>query len=353
MRKYFVYFAMMGAVALSGCTIDFNLGSSASKGPDGGVYKSATKGSVWQQKSLIPTTSGKPSNISALNANALVMDPTDSNTLYFAAADNGLFYTYDGGENWWPVNALKGYNITTLAVDPKARCTIYAASANRLLKTSDCGRSWLQTYYDNELDVAVTSIAIDQYDSQLMYIGTSRGDIIFSADAGKTWRALNRFDHQIKKIMISPADSRLMFVATVQNGLFRSDDRGQTWHDLKETLKKFDDSDRFRDLYLSRVRPGLMILATNYGLLKSVNNGDDWTALILITPEKEATINSVVVSETNPEEIYYVTNTTFYGSADGGNNWATKKLPSNRAGRTLIADPNQAGVLYLAVRQLN
>lgn len=353
MRTYLTIVCLAGAVMLSGCTINFNLGGGKNTGPDGGVYKSLTKGSAWQQKSLIPTSTGKPNSISNLNANTLVMDPTDSNTLYFAAADNGLFTSYDGAENWWPVSALKNYNITSVSVDPKARCTVYAASTNRLLKTTDCGRSWLQTYYDNELDVAVSSIAIDQTDSQLIYIGTSRGDIIFSSDGGKTWRALTRLDHPVKEVLISPVDSRLVFAATAQDGLFRSDDRGQTWHSLEEALEDFDDSNQFRDLYISRVRPGLIIMATNYGLLKSINNGDDWSALALITPEKEATINSVVISETDPNEIYYVTNTTFYGTADGGENWATKKLPSARSGRTLVGDPNQPGILYLAVRHLN
>jgi photosystem II stability/assembly factor-like uncharacterized protein len=220
------------------------------------------------------------------------------------------------------------------------------------MKSSDCSRTWQQTYYDNALDVWVSSIAIDHYDSHNVFIGTSRGEVIGSSDYGKSWRTLGRLNDKVRKVVVNPADSRIMYAATERKSLFRSTDKGETWVSLEDALKEFPDSGRFRDLYVSKVQPGLVILATNYGLIKSINSGDDWTALKLITPEKDATINAVVISEKNPREIYYVTNTTFYGTNDGGDNWTTKKLPSARAGWNLVADPNDAAIMYLSVKQI-
>lgn len=340
---------LAGVVMLSGCTLSFG-GSSA--GPDGGIFKSASKGASWQSKSLIASVSGRPGSMTGLNTNAMAMDPSDHKALYYAPAENGLFYSYDGAESWQQVPALREVNISAIAVDPNSKCVIYAASQNRLLKTNDCARTWEQTYYDNQPEVTVSALAIDHYDSSIVYIGTSRGEILQSGDGGKSWNVSNRFEDQVKKIAISPADSRILFVATNRKGLFRSVDRGATWVSLADVMKDYPDSGQFRDLYLSRAEPGLMILATNYGLLKSNNNGDGWVALKLLTPEKEAVINSVIISEAKTSEIYYVTNTTFYGTADDGENWATKKLPSNRAGKLLLGDPQEATTLYLGVKAL-
>lgn len=354
MRKkhYLIFASLIAVVTLSGCTINLGFGGGA-KGPDGGIYKTTNKGETWVQKSLIPTTAGRPGVINSFDAGVLVPDPSDTNALYYGTLENGLFYSYDAADEWNPVTKLGPVTINSISVDPQNKCTIYVAIANKVMKSEDCSRTWEQSYYDNQLDVTVDNVLVDHYDSRNVYIGTSRGEIIASSDYGKSWRTLNRFEDKVKKIIIAPSDSRVIFVATEKKGLFRSRDKGQSWESLAEQLKEFPDSNRFRDLYVSKVQPGLVILANNYGLVKSINFGDDWTGIKLITPEKEATINAVAISEQDAKQIFYITNTTFYSTTDGGDNWTTKKLPSTRAGWDLIVDPTNSNVLYLAVHHIN
>jgi len=343
---------VVALTVLSGCTVNLGFGG-GSKGPDGGVFKTTTKGEAWDSKALVPTTSGRPGAINNFDASVMALDPSDSKALYYGTFENGLMYSYDGGDEWFPVISLGRVTISALAVDPADKCSIYAAIDNKVMKSEDCSRTWTQTYFDNELDVKVSSIAIDGYDSRNVYIGTSRGEIIASSDYGKSWRTLNRFEDKVKKVVVAPADSRVIFVATERRGLFRTMDKGTTWISLEEALNEFPDANRFRDLYASKGQPGFVLLATNYGLVKTINYGDDWTALTLITPEKEATINAAIVSEQNSQEIFYITNTTFYGSSDGGANWTTKKLPSARSGWNLLADPKDINTMYLGVRNIN
>ncbi len=348
--KIFGFSTLLVSLAiLSGCTINFG---SKSTGPDGAIFKTTNQGETWQQKALIPTTSGQPNSISSLNTNVLVIDPSDQRALYYGTVDNGLFYTYDGANGWWSVSPLGKVTINAIAVDPQNKCIIYAAIDNRVIKSSDCSRTWEQIYFDNKLDLLISSIMIDHYDSRNVYIGTSRGEVIVSNDYGKSWRTLNRFDDKVVRIMIAPSDSRIIFAATERISLWRSNDKGETWVSLAENLKDFPDSNRFRDLAISKLQPGFMILANNYGLVKSINYGDDWTAIKLITPEKEAIINSVAISEQDTNKIFYTTNTTFYKTVDGGENWTTKKLPSARAGWKLLIDSQDDKVMYLGVRQL-
>lgn len=351
MKKIILPAILVFSLILSGCSINIGSNKTTTKA-DGGVFKSITKGSNWIQKPAIPSNTGKPGSIADRGSTTMVIDPSDNKAIYFGSTEGGMYYSYDAAENWFPVKAIGDALIKGIAIDPSNKCILYAATANRLLKTVDCSRTWQQTYFDNDLTVGVTTVAVDSYDSKIVYIGTSRGEIIQSTDSGKSWRVLNRFDNDLRKIQLGPTDSRLIFVATESKGLFRSVDRGVTWESLQDKLKDFKDNRRFRDLFLSSTQPGFMILATKYGLLKSINNGDDWVALELITPESEATINSVITNPTNPQEMYYVTNTTFYGSVDGGIKWASKKLPTSRGGNILLSDPKEPTVLYLSTNAL-
>lgn len=351
MKKLTLLSSVMIILTLSGCTINFGTKKTAT-GPDGGVFKSVNSGSTWLQKSLISTTLGKAGTIANSGSTILAIDPSDNKALYYGTTEGGVFYTYDGGESWKEMPALKGALISNFAIDPSSKCVLYASTTNKLLKSTDCGRSWIQTYFDNDLNTKVSALAIDHYDTNIVYIGTSRGEIIESLDGGKSWQTINRFDNNVKKILIGPADSRILFVATESKGIFRSTDKGVNWLSLNEALKEFPDNRKYRDIFVSSAQPGFVILATRYGLLKSINNGDDWIALKLITPESEATINSVITHPQKTEEIYYITSTTFYGSVDSGANWASKKLPSSRPGQQLLADPQDPSTLYLTFTQV-
>jgi len=336
--------------ATTGCTISFR--TKGGGGYDGGVYKTTNKGNSWQQRSLIPTISGQPRSIGGINVSSLAMDPSDNKAIYFGSQDNGLFYTYDGANNWRVATELGRITIKAVAVDPKSKCIIYVASANKVYKSTDCNRTWSQVYYDNDIEVTVNTIAIDHYNSANVYIGTSRGEIIKSSDRAGSWQTIGRFEDDVEKIVISPHDSRVIFVATTKKGIYRSTNSGASWLDLGENLKEFDNSKDFKDIVLPQSEMGMVLLATRYGLLKSNDNGETWSRIKLITPEKKATINAIAVNPKDAREIYYVTNTTFYRSLDGGENWTTKKLPTTRAGWKLLIDPEDPSVIYMGVRRI-
>ncbi|MBU1062548.1 hypothetical protein KJ700_00035, partial [Patescibacteria group bacterium] len=352
-KKYTKSFLLVLVIGLitSGCSISFGTESNK-EGIDGGVFRSVNKGDTWLQQTAIPTVSGQPKSFSMIDDSSLVMDPSDNKAIYFGSVDNGLFYSYDGANTWRIANSLGKITISSVAVDSKYKCTIYATVANKLYKSIDCSRSWTQVYFDNDLSVNISSLAIDNIDSTILYIGTSRGEIIRSSNRGESWQTLNRFDDEIAKIIVSKAEHKLIFVGTKSKGIFRSTDAGKTWVDLTDKLKEFDGNSKFQDLIIAESDRKTLFLVTRYGLLKSDDNGNSWKKIELITPESEASINSVAVSPKNLEEIYYVTNTTFYRSADGGKNWTTKKLPTSRAGWKLLIDPKDENLIYLAVKKI-
>jgi len=302
-----------------------------------------------------------------VDINAITSDPQDSAAVYLGTVNKGLYYTYNVNNGWNEMKTLGQGTINDVKVDPKAKCTLYAAITNRLYRSLDCGRSWTQTYYDNNPGVSVTAIAVDHYNGENVYIGTSRGDIIKSIDKGVSWRTIQRVNESIARLIISPQDSRLIFVATVKNKIFSFNSSTVTdakdsanieknftvenWLDLGEVLKDFKLGTSFRDIVVCAA-DGSLFLATEKAIVRSPDKGVTWENIKLITPEKDAIINAVAVNPKNSQEIYYVTNTTFFRSLDGGVTWITKKLGTTRAGWELMIDFNNPNVIYLGTKKL-
>lgn len=351
MKKKIIFTLLIFTVVLitSGCSITFQGAGGVN---DGGVYVSNNKGNTWKQRTLISTVSGTPQNFGFLDSATLVMDPSDNKALYFGSIENGMYYSYDQASSWKKADDLGNATIRSIAIDAKDKCNIYVAIDNKVLKSSDCNRTWEQVYYDTDPETTINKVVVDHYNNNIVYLATSRGELIKSSDQGVSWQTLQRFASSVQNISLSPFDSRIIFVVTAKSGVWRSFNAGKDWTGMKEKIADLEKTVDFQDIEQPASSKGLVFLATDYGMLKSENYGDTWSRINLITPKEDSIINDMEVSPLNSNEIYYVTDTTFYRSLDGGVNWTTKKLPSTRAGWKLIIDPKNDQVIYLAVRKL-
>jgi len=332
----------------AGCSISFK--SNDTSAVDGGFWVSLDKGLTWRQVDAVPTAGGV-ANINGLDDTSLALDPEDTNAVYFGSATDGLYYTYGLSNGWTKAASLNETKINAVAVSPDDKCIIYAAAGNKVYRSSDCNRSWTQIYFDNDPTTQINALAVDFYNPLRVYFGNSRGDIGRSADRGDHWVTVLRTGSNINQIVLSPADSRKVFVTTVGEGLYRSLDAGDNWTPLKDKMTEFKNSFNIVALTAAPGSDGLLFAATAYGLLKSTDSGDAWTRINLITSEQNASINSLAVSPKDPKEIYYVTNTTFYSSSDGGASWRTKKLPSTRAGWRLLIKPDETNVIFMGMKK--
>lgn len=361
---------LLGLLLLtSACTLSVGSDgvSTSASGSDGGIWTSSDKGMSWRQMSVIPTISGKALSLGGVDVSVLTADPQDSEAIYFGTVSKGLYYTYNIANGWNAVDSLGQGTINDIKVDPKSKCILYAAITNRLYRSSDCSRSWSQIYYDNNPGVSVTAIAVDHYNSKNIYIATSRGEIIKSVDSGASWRTIKRLNESIARLIISPQDSRLIFVATVKNNIYSFSSNTVTnagdssnidqnftveaWSDLGAVLKDFNLGSNFRDIAVC-ASDGSLFLATDKAIVRSPDKGLTWENIQLITPEQDAIINAVVVNPKNSDEIYYVTNTTFFSSGDGGVTWTTKKLSTTRAGWDLLINADNPNIIYLGTKKL-
>ncbi|MCG2693869.1 hypothetical protein L6259_01125 [Candidatus Parcubacteria bacterium] len=348
MRKTISLVAFLAAISLTGFGC-ITIGPSNGQGADGGIFKSADKGSTWAQANTVPTAEGI-GNINETNVYDINFDPQDANAIYLSSAGNGLFYSWDGAKSWRYVDSLGGGYVNSVAIDYKDKCTIFAALQNKIFKSSDCTRTWNETYFDTRADVFVSFLAVDPYDSKILYAGLSKGDLLKSVDTGVSWSTIYRFNNKVQKIAIHPTNSNIIFVALQNDGLWRSENKGKTWEDLRENMKDFRDSNEIYDIDMNADGKNIY-LTSKYGITKSKDNGNTWQAIKLLTPERSTRIYSFAVNPNDEKELYYSTASTFYSSFDGGSNWVTKKLPTGRVGTALIVHPKDENTLYMGTTQ--
>jgi len=150
----------------------------------------------------------------------------------------GRYISYDGGKNWQMLH----YSQITAACrgaaplfHPTKPGVIYALStfaANRLHVSRDNGKTWTVFEPDRQpkTDVIIRMF-VDPVLPERLFIGTIKGDVLFTDDEGKVWQKAQGVEGEVDRFVVeygSPKERRVYFVGTA-TGVFRSDDGGKTW----------------------------------------------------------------------------------------------------------------------------
>ncbi len=177
----------------------------------------------------------------------VVMDPTDSNVLYYGT--NRVYRTVDGADQWQPISsdltdglASQPYlgTITTIAVAPSNPNVIYTGTDDsHVWVTTDLGQSW--TEVSTVLPYRwVTRIAVDPTTAAIAYVTFSglkwyspQSHVFRTADMGKTWEDIsnNLPDAPVNVIVVDPIYPNMLYVGT-DVGAFYSRDVGKNWEPL-------------------------------------------------------------------------------------------------------------------------
>ncbi len=346
-------FLFLAALSLMGAQC-IRIGTGGGAGVDGGVFKTANAGDEWARKVAVPSVTGSPRSIAGVNVLAMTMDPQDRLAVVVGTRENGLLYTFDGGETWNQPSVLSKGLVNAIAVDPREKCTIYAASANRVVKTTDCYRSFTEMYRDPVTDSILTGIVVAHDDSSRVYAVTSKGTILRSDTAGHSWTSLRNFGAPITDIVMNPNDSRVLYIAIPTQGVWKSSDAGQSWTDLLPGIKKIDKianfTLEFQKLAIPVTSPNsLLVMVAQYGLLRSDDGGASWKSIKLLTEPSTVQFFAIAAGTKSDQTIYYNTASTFYRTFDGGATWETRRLPSTRPSRKILVDPANEKQFYIGV----
>ncbi len=334
---------VLSATALLGaaCTP----GSVASEA-DGGVWATSSGGEQWEQRSTIYEDRVSKKAITEVNAKKFVFSPADPRKVFLVSYGSGLWFSWNQGYFWDLV--LPNSAVSDLAIHPENPERLYAAVGSTVAVSTDEGAHWRSTYSSDFTSTLVTSVAVDPKSPNIVYAATNAGDLLISDDNGISWRvhAASGAGTVLEKIQFHPQRPRTMYALARGIGLARSEDAGEHWTFFTDAFSSFSGADDPRDYALI---PSGIVYASKYGLLRSLNHGQDWTSLPLISSFKDANIYALAVNPQNPLEIFYGTTSTLYHSLDGGFNWIPRPLPTTRGTSSLALYPADLKLLFMGV----
>ncbi len=133
---------------------------------------------------------------------ALVVAPTDSNTVYAGYSNGKVFVRTNalaGGTDGWVERStgIPGRHVTSLVVSPRSSTTVYATvsgytfgndRAGHVFRSADGGASWADIS-GNLPNVPANDVAIDPDVAGKLYAGTDVG-VFVSTNEGGTWTPL-------------------------------------------------------------------------------------------------------------------------------------------------------------------
>lgn len=234
----------------------------------GGIYRSTNRGRSWKKTSQ------------PLENNAIVcMEQTGDGTMFFGTGEgnftylgngkssgvigDGVWRSDDKGVTWSRVIGPDEFtqndrwsNTNEMAADPSAQQTLYAATDNGVMVTTNGGESWQEEFVPEEwgavcLDVDVSSDGKTIYAVFINEVGVETCRI-YRSDAdidGGAWKRIGEEDisESLSRIElgIAPSNKDFVYAAAAYNsasdaryrleGFYQSKDGGDSWRKLIES----------------------------------------------------------------------------------------------------------------------
>ena len=258
----------------------------------------------------------------------VVIDPSDSNTIY-VATEEGMFVTRDDGKNWSEMNdGLDTTQIQTLAM-----------TADGVLL---CGTLGYELYRYNELTNSwVQMNAFGQF--------------------GTFWPIWDdRPLYQYTTLLFHPTDPNIIYVGTFPVGMYKSTDGGQSWREINVGWT----NDGIFSLVFHPNNTDIIYAGTYNGMSRSIDAGAHWEMWDNGWPA-EQWVFSIDFDPRNPDVMYACSKNGenegtgregFHGtvmkSTDGGTNWfnITTGLNVDQEFYQIIVDKHEPDILYLATQ---
>ena len=174
---------------------------------------------------------------------------------FFVGCDvGGFYYSENGGRSYEMRNrGLKHLFIETIAEHPVNPDILFLGSQGGIYKTTDRGRTWQEkrsglppiSAWEHTVQISKFAFLPGNPDVLFALVGQprtgkgARGEIWRSDDCGETWRMIVKSglakDVNLFDVSIDPRDGRRMLVAS-NRGLFRSENGGEDWTPSNEGL---------------------------------------------------------------------------------------------------------------------
>jgi photosystem II stability/assembly factor-like uncharacterized protein len=266
--------------------------------------------------------------------NSIAFHPTDTNTIYIAAAGGGVWKTTNGGTNWSvTTDGLSSISSGDVIVDQKNPNIVYYGTGelnfawqtcfpgNGLFKSTDGGTTWNQIATAATVGSYCSQLTLDPKNSSILYFAGSAG-LLKSTNSGTSWTTINATTNAMN---IFPNTCANTGYAVGANGtIIKTTNGGTNW-----TTQSSGTTYALNGVSFCDANYGFVVGASGK-ILKTTNGGTIWTQALVGT----GTFNAVSMVDTS--------NCTTVGS--GGSIYNTTNGGISWTNQTVASGPNFIGV---------
>jgi photosystem II stability/assembly factor-like uncharacterized protein len=288
-----------------------------------GVYSSTDGGATW-------TASG----LGLVNTAVAAVAFDDADTAIFVAGAAGVYRTLDGGATW-DLTSFGGAKAVAVSGSPSDPHTLYAAIflPPQVARTVDGGATWQTASI-----LSASALAVSLDDPATLYAATPQA-LMKSTDGGVTWTAVfeataGRF---VDSVVIDPLDPAVVYLL-YGGQLWKSSDRGSTWEMLLA-------DGQLIGIAIGRDTPRTILVSNNRSVFGSTDGGKIWSVLA----RNRLFPAALAVDPKDPRTLYIGSGGGIEQSLDGGANWRPFNRGLYARGlNQLLFDPGDFSRLYAA-----
>lgn len=313
------------------------------------------------------------------NVSKFAFDPVNASIVY-AASDNGVFRSTDGGQHWTGAATTLGTSMFDIAVASADSQNVFASSVFGLYKSSDGGGTWAVVHGFSSFKVAVSpngnviysyagaSGVIRSTDGGLTFVSAGAGiplatsitalvmdpqnpDTVYasvlsiagvykSIDGGAHWTAANGglTAQAYYSLAMDPSNSSTLYLGPGPGRIFKSTDGGTSWAELTNGLS----TTFYRAIAVKATSPTTILAATDQGIYKSPDAGASWTG-----PTLPFSATMIAINPIDPTIVLAVSSFNVLRSANSGLNYTVSSAGLNAFYTQSIAvDPRNEAVVY-------
>ncbi len=277
---------------------------------------------------------------------ALLVDPIDPDIAYAGGAQGGVWKTIDAGANWIPLtDGLSSLASGALAFDPYDSDIIYFGTGEQhysgdsyygdgLFRSADAGDSWTKIAAKANVGSYISRVVVDLDDTDIIYLSSDLG-FLRSTDAGVNWNVELGPGH-CTDIALDPFNSGVVYCGFRSSGIWKSVNYGANWTKLDNGMPV----DGFRRINIALAPSNTSVIYASFatpggdlfGMYKTLDGGDNWF-LLPATPDylgSQGNYDNCIIVDPVDEDICYAGGTFPFGgvddfglirTADGGNSW--------------------------------
>ena len=351
------------------CCGDPGLPGAVYAGTTMGLFRSLNNGTTW--KALTGT-----------QVNSLAFVPSEPNNVYLALEYEGVGRSQNGGENIDLVNnGFVDRVISSVTVSGSKFVSIETqdGESSGIFVSNDKGSSWTQIHNAKGVAGVHLSAIVGSRSEDRILLAASSHEIYKSIDAGLSWKAVpvkllippppeaekpapktvrgkmntrartvktvkpkpmlrEIYPSEISALYVSKRGTKDLIYAATDLGLLKTEDMGEQW-----TLDVMPGSAAVTALYLRRNFDGSMIARASAGLYLTKDYGDHWTPISFPLPASD--VNDVAIPLGSDCPLLVATRTGLYSSSDDGATWSANQggIPASTVTSVLYKGDTSTG----------